>query len=89
MVLGEIKNRQSSWGHCRSCFPKSVFEKEILWIIGTTVHKFWTDIFSKDSSRIKDRYFFGYMRFKYREHCWGSTVCLKNIPGLNVGELLF
>ena len=81
-LLGASAGAVSNWELLNLFFPKSFFDKEILWIVGTTVHKFWSEIFDRDASRIKDESFFGYMRFKYREQCWGSR--LKNIPGLNV-----
>ena len=62
--------------------PRSMFEREILWLIGTTVHKFWVELFERDAVRIKDESFFGYLRFKYRElGCSGSSSSLKSIPG--------
>ena len=60
----------------------NLFEREIVWMIGTTVHKFWVELVERDAARIKDEAFFGYLRFKYRElGCSGSGSSLTNIPG--------
>ena len=82
-LLGSSGSSVSNWELLNLFFPRSGFEKEILWLIGVTVQKFWTEIFSRDAVMIKDAAFFGFLSFKYREQCFGNRVRLKMIPGVS------
>ena len=81
-LLGASAQSISNWELLNLFLPRSTFEREIIWLIGTTVHKFWVELFERDAVRIKDESFFGYLRFKYRELGGsGSSSSLKSIPG--------
>ena len=82
-LLGSFARSVSNWELLNLFFPRSGFDKEVLWLIGTTVHKLWIEIFTRDTVRIKDESFFGFLKFKYRQQCIGDTAYLRNIPGLN------
>ena len=81
LLLGSSARTVSNWELLNLFLPRTGFEKEILWLIGTTVHKFWKELFERDAVRIKDESFFGYLKFKYREQCQRNSRSLKNIPG--------
>ena len=82
ILLGDCASNVSNWELLNLFFPQTNFENEILWLIGTTVQKFWSEIYCKSSSLIKVESFFGFLKFKYKEQFYGNKVKLKTIPGL-------
>ena len=80
-MLGPSAHAVSNWELLNLFIPRSSLETEILWLIGTTVHKFWVELFERDAVRMKDESFFGYLRFKYRELELRSGNSLQKIPG--------
>ena len=81
LMLGPSAHAVSNWELLNLFIPRSSLEKEILWLIGTTVHKFWVELFERDAVRMKDESFFGYLRFKYKQLELRSENSLQKIPG--------
>ena len=80
-MLGPSATTVLNWELLNLFLPRCSFEKEIIWLVGTAVHKFWVELFEKDAVRIKDESFFGFLKFKYRELGLRRGDSLKNIPG--------
>ena len=58
-------------------FPKSSYEKEISWLIGSYVNFAWTEFSVRDSALDLD-IFFGFLKFKYKE----NANAIGRIPSL-------
>ena len=67
----------SNWELLNLFLPRSQFEQEIVWLIGTYVDYVWTKVFFGDSE-MKVEEFFGFLKFKYKN----SGSSLGQIPGL-------
>ena len=80
-MLGPSAHAVSNWELLNLFLPRSSVEKEILWLIGTTVHKFWVVLYEREAVRMKEESFFGYLRFKYRELGLRRGNSLRIIPG--------
>ena len=67
----------SNWELLNLFLPRSQFEQEIVWLIGSYVDYVWTKVLIGDSE-LKIEKFFGFLKFKYKK----SGSSLGQIPGL-------
>ena len=64
-------------------FPKSRFDKEVVWLLGTYMTEVWNLIFHRRKSHIKFEELFGFLKYKYRTDQEGARTQLEKIPGVS------
>ena len=64
-------------------FPKSHFDKEVVWLIGSYLTEVWNQLYHQKKSHIKSEELFGFLKYKYRTDQQGARIQLRSIPGLS------
>ena len=78
-LLGDGFSQVSNFEIIYLAFPQTVFESEILWIIGIYVEYVWKVIFSRDQKANVDK-LIAHFRSKYLENLQGNKPKLKYLP---------
>ena len=77
--LGKFKDNVNDWKILNLMFPKSRLDKELIWLVSSYVWYVW-DMRGAD---VRAEQFFGFLKFKYKELQFRSSILLENSQLLN------
>ena len=86
VVLLQMESRLadlSDWEIITLKFPKSSWEKEIVWLIGSYVSEAWKLLFSKGETSLSRDRVFGFLKYKYRRDQVGARQNFRTISALD------
>ena len=63
-------------------FPKSTYNNEIIWLMGSYIFMVWDYILRHGGTVIDRGKLFGYLKYKFKNDQLGARVQFKTIPGL-------
>ena len=63
-------------------FPKSTYNNEIIWLMGSYIYMIWDFILRQGVTVIDRGKLFGYLKYKFKSDQLGARVQFKTIPGL-------
>ena len=55
---------------------------KIVWLIGNYIAKVWSELHVRNKEELKDKEFFGFLTYKFKEDQQGSRWKMQDIPGL-------
>merc|ERR1711895_204139 len=79
---GDLRSNVDDWKIINLMFPKSRFDRELIWLVSSYVQYVWNSVYVRGAD-VRAEQFFGFLRYKYKELQTGSSIHLKNLQLLN------
>ena len=82
ILLSMVDTSITDWCLINFFMEKSGYENEIVWLIGNYIAKVWSELHVRNKEELKDKEFFGFLTYKFKEDQQGSRWKMQDIPGL-------
>ena len=82
MKFGKFRNELDGWTILNLMFPRSRFEKELIWLVSSYVQYVWDTVHVRGAD-VSAEQFFGFLKFKYKELQTRSSNILENLQLFN------
>ena len=77
-----VDTNTTDWSLINFFAQKSAYESEMVWLIGNYIAFVWTELYVRNKDMLKDREFFGYLTYKFKEDQQGARWKMQDIQGL-------
>ena len=75
---GDLRSNVDDWKILNLMFPKSRFDKELIWLVSSYVLYVWESVYVR-GAEVRAEQFFGFLRFKYKELQTRSANIIQNL----------